>query len=81
MPRSLSSARQQRLAELLIRYRDEAGLNQADVARALGRHQPFISNLESGQRRLDVVELLDLAEAVGFDPVELIRELKQIPKG
>ncbi|MBM0205646.1 helix-turn-helix transcriptional regulator [Micromonospora sp. STR1s_5] len=81
MPRSLSSARQQRLAQLLIRYREEAGLNQVDVARALGRHQPFISNLESGQRRLDVVELLDLADVVGFDPLELIRELKKLPAG
>lgn len=80
MPRSLSSARQQRLAELLIRYREEAGLNQADVAKALGRYQPFISNLESGQRRLDVVELLDLAEAIGFDPHALLDELKRVPK-
>ena len=81
MPRSLSSARQQRLAELLIRYREDARLNQAEVARALGRHQPFISNLESGQRRLDVVDLLDLADVIGFDPLELIRELTRVPAG
>ena len=81
MPRSLSSARQQRLAELLIRYREEAGLNQAEVAAKLGRHQPFISNLESGQRRLDVVELLDLADAIGFDPGDVILELRKTPTG
>jgi HTH-type transcriptional regulator/antitoxin HipB len=55
--------------------------NQADVARALGRHRPFSSNLESGQRRLDVIELLGLADEIGFDPHELIRELKHIAKG
>ena len=80
MPRSLSSARQQRLAELLIQYREEAGLNQVEVAKALGRHQPFVSNLESGQRRLDVVELLDLADAIGFDPAQLLQELRRVPK-
>ncbi|MGA0594574.1 helix-turn-helix domain-containing protein [Enterovirga sp. CN4-39] len=80
MPRSLSSARQKRLAELLIQYREQAGLNQAEVAKALGRHQPFVSNLESGQRRLDVVELLDLGEAIGFDPVQMIQELIRVPK-
>ncbi|MGA0598430.1 helix-turn-helix domain-containing protein [Enterovirga sp. CN4-39] len=80
MPRSLSSARQKRLAELLIQYREQAGFNQAEVAKALGRHQPFVSNLESGQRRLDVVELLDLAEAIGFDPVQLLQELIRVPK-
>lgn len=80
MPRSLSSARQRRLAELLVQYREEAGLNQVDVANALGRHQPFISNLESGQRRLDVVEFLDLADAIGFDPAHLLQELRRVPK-
>ena len=81
MPRSLSSARQRCLAELLIRFREEAGLNQAEVAAKLGRHQPFVSNLESGQRRLDVVELLDLAQAIGFDPHQLIREISEVEEG
>lgn len=75
MPRSLRSPRHKRLAELLIHYREEAGLKQADVAEKLGRHQPFISNIESGQRRVDVVELLDLAEAIGFDPSSLMQAL------
>ena len=79
MPRTLSSARQARLAELLISYREQAGLTQVDVARALGRHQPFISNIEAGQRRVDVVELLDLAAAIGFDPGELIEKLTRTP--
>lgn len=76
MPRSLRSPRHRRLVELLIQYREESGLRQAEVAERLGRHQPFISNIENGQRRIDVVELLDLAEAVGFDPSELIRTLR-----
>lgn len=76
MPRTLRSARQTRLAALLVRYREAAGLTQAEVAKALGRHQPFVSTIEAGQRRVDVVELLDLAHVIGFDPGALIDELK-----
>ncbi len=78
MPKSFSSSRHQRLAELLVRYREQAGLTQRDVAKALGRHQPFISGIEAGQRRVDVVELLDLADAIGFDAQELIAELAKL---
>ncbi|WP_082613482.1 helix-turn-helix domain-containing protein [Bosea sp. Root483D1] len=68
MAATFRSARHQRLAELLAEYRQRAGLHQADVARQLGRHQPFIANIESGQRRVDVTEFLQLAKAIGFDP-------------
>lgn len=72
MPPPFRSARHQRLAELIAQYRREAGLKQADVARELGRHQPFITSIENGQRRIDVVEFLRLARAIGFDPHEAL---------
>lgn len=75
MSRSLRSDRHARMVELLIQYREAAGLKQSDVAARLGRHQPFISNIENGQRRVDVIELLEIAEAIGFDPHELIRNI------
>ena len=55
-----------------------AGLTQAEVARKLRRHQSFISTVESGQRRIDVVELLDFADAIGFDPAALLRRMKSV---
>lgn len=61
-------------------YRDKAGLKQSEVAARLGRHQPFVSDIESGQRRVDLIELLDLAEAIGFDPRELVTALLETPK-
>lgn len=78
--RRLGSARRRRLAELLIAYREGAGLRQSEVAQRLGRHQPFVSNLESGQRRVDIVELIDLADVVGFDLHALIDELARSPR-
>ncbi len=80
MPAHFRSRRHQRLAELLVQYRREADLKQTDVAAKLGKYQPLITNMESGQRRIDVVELLELAEIIGFDPHVLLDELIATPK-
>ena len=80
MPSHHRSPRHQRLAELLTQYRREADLKQVDVAQALGRYQPLITSMENGQRRIDVVELLELAEIIGFDPHEVLDELMKTPK-
>ena len=80
MPASFRSRRHQRLAELLVQYRLAAGLKQSDVAEVLGKHQPLITNMENGQRRIDVVELLELAEIIGFDPHEVLEELRKTTK-
>ena len=75
MSRTLRSARQKALTAFLIAKRKRAKLTQADVAKRVGRYQSFIATVESGQRRIDVVELLELAEAIGFDPREAIKAL------
>lgn len=54
-------------------------LTQAEVAKKLGRHQPFIANIESGQRRLDVVEFLQVAAVINLDPHATIRTILKIP--
>lgn len=63
--RSPHSSRYRRLLARLREARLEAGLTQADVAESLGRNQSFVSKCESGERRIDVVELLDLAGMYG----------------
>jgi len=68
-------ARIRGIARLSAGKRLKAGLTQQDVADKLERYQSFIATVESGQRRIDVVELLDLAEAIGFDPREAIIRL------
>jgi transcriptional regulator with XRE-family HTH domain len=63
---------------LLIAERKRAGLSQADVARKLGKSQPLISDFESGRKqRVDVVEFIALAEAIGFDPGKAVRRLQR----
>lgn len=60
-----------RLTTLLVETRKAAGLSQADVAARLNRPQSFVSKYERGERRLDIVEFGELAEALAVDPVEL----------
>lgn len=78
MSKSLDSPRQKFLAELIVIYRKKAGLTQVEVAERLGRYQSFVTHLESGQRRVDVVELFEIAKAYEFDPAELVRNLKKV---
>ena len=61
---------------LLRLERKKALLTQRDLARLLGRPQSFVSNYETGERRLDVIEFLDVADAIGFDPKAMIGELE-----
>lgn len=60
---------------LLIEARISAGLTQVGLARKLGRPQSFVSKYERGERRLDVVEFLDIARAIGIDPLHFVRKL------
>lgn len=77
MSQTIYTDRHTRLAKLLTERRKAAGLTQAAVAKAMGRHQPFIANIENGDRRVDVVELMELADIIGFEIHELIDELEQ----
>jgi len=70
-----------RLRALLIEAREDAGLRQLDVARRLRRHQSYVSKIESGERRLDVVELLELAKILEADPVRIVRALQKVMDG
>jgi transcriptional regulator with XRE-family HTH domain len=66
------------LKDFLIEKRKKARLTQAAVAKKLGRYQSFVATVEAGQRKLDVVELLAFADAIGFDPREAIKRLAAV---
>ena len=55
------------LLEKLRLARSEAGLTQVQVAEALDRPQSFVSKIESGERKLDPIELNELAVLYGKD--------------
>ena len=61
---------------LLVEKRKQAKLTQAQLAKKLGWEQSTISMLESGQRRIEVIEFMALADVLDFDPVDVIRQLR-----
>ena len=72
MAKTIRSKGQVALCQALVDARVKAGLGQKDLADRLRCHQSLIARLESGQRRVDVVELVVLARGIGFDPFEVL---------
>jgi transcriptional regulator with XRE-family HTH domain len=66
--RELRTPRHEELRRLLIERRQRARMTQAEIAQKLGRPQSYISAIERGSRRISVIELIELGEALGFDP-------------
>ena len=77
MRRSPFSRKHEQFRSRLTDARKDAGLTQAQLARALARPQSFVSKFERGERRLDVIEFLEVAHALSLDPVKVIRDLQR----
>ncbi|MGO4527001.1 helix-turn-helix domain-containing protein [Microvirga sp. 2MCAF35] len=73
MGKSTHTARYRRLVSLIVEARLKAKLTQGQVAEKLGKFQSQIASIESGGRRIDLVEFLDLCEAIGLDPLEAVQ--------
>ena len=59
----------------LAAARRRANVTQDELAARLGKPQSAVSEIERGQRRVDVVELLVIARALGADPLQLVAEI------
>jgi|TARA_R110001606_G_scaffold355986_1_gene507131 transcriptional regulator with XRE-family HTH domain len=66
------------LLKLLKEYRTEAGLTQADFAKALDRPQSFVSDIERGSRRLDLIQLRDICEVLGLSLIDFVTRYEQL---
>ncbi|WP_422058531.1 helix-turn-helix domain-containing protein [Sphingomonas sp.] len=75
MPKSVFSDAYAQFLGVLIEARKEAGVTQVELARALGRPQPFISYIETGERRVDLIEFCAIARALKVDPEVLFAEV------
>jgi transcriptional regulator with XRE-family HTH domain len=74
MQKSLKSPEYARLVAALVAVRHAAGIRQQALAKKLGRPQSFIAKYEGGERRIDVVEFIAIARALGADPIKLFRD-------
>jgi len=65
LAKTIRSKGHEALCQALIEARKSAGLTQAELADRLRCHQSFVARIESGERRIDVVELIVLTRALG----------------
>jgi transcriptional regulator with XRE-family HTH domain len=76
MTRSTHYPRYQRFLDALRAARQTAGVTQTELADRIGNRQVFVSKLERGDRRMDVVDLFEYCEAAGIDVLAFLGELK-----
>jgi transcriptional regulator with XRE-family HTH domain len=59
----------------LIAARKKAGFTQTQLAQKLRRHQSFVAKYETGERRLEVIEFVQICTVIGVAPEKLIKDL------
>ncbi len=77
MEKSTFSPEYKKLLQLLRQVRMEAGLRQVDLAKKLEMPQSFVSKYESGERRLDLLELKRVCEAVGISLEKFVKRFEK----
>jgi transcriptional regulator with XRE-family HTH domain len=76
MKNSIYTAENQLLTSWLIDKRKQAGLSQLNLAENLKIHHSIIGKIETGERRLTVIEFVEYCVALNSDPNEIISRLK-----
>ncbi|MEX0753445.1 MAG: helix-turn-helix transcriptional regulator [Xanthobacteraceae bacterium] len=76
MGKSIHTERQKRLVALLRTAREKAGLTQIQLSRRLGKYRTYVSKYETGERQLDVVEFIAVAEALGLEPGKVLGKVR-----
>jgi transcriptional regulator with XRE-family HTH domain len=72
--KSVHSPDQAAFCELMVGARKAVGLTQQALALRLRKPQSFVAKYEGGERRLDVVEFVTIASALGADPLKLLAD-------
>lgn len=70
--KSLRSRTHRNLCAVLVEARKGARLSQDELARRLRRSQSFVAKIEVGERRVDVLEFIEIARVLNRDPAELL---------
>lgn len=66
MPKPIHRAEYEVVRGLIRQFRVGAGVKQAELSESLGKPQPYVSAIETGHRRVDLVEIRDICNALGI---------------
>jgi transcriptional regulator with XRE-family HTH domain len=65
----------QRVIAILVGAREAAGMTQRQLAAELNRPHSFVGRIEAGERRIDIIEFIEIARILGADPKRLFDQL------
>ncbi len=72
---TIHDPRYRQLIERLREAREKKGIRQETLANKLGRPQSYVSKIESLERRLDIIELFDWLDGLGYQPQQFFRDI------
>lgn len=81
MKKSIASKEYKVFLKLLVDYREKAGLTQVQLAERLSETQSFVSKIERGERRVDVIELFELCQALEVSTDDFLAALQRAIMG
>ena len=73
MTRSVFNSAYQEMLRLLTSGRKARGLTQVELAKRLKRPQSYVSKVENGDRRIDMLELIEICHAMHIDPLAIMK--------
>jgi ribosome-binding protein aMBF1 (putative translation factor) len=80
MKKRIYIAQRNRMTDLLRELRLETGVTQVELAARIEKDQAYVSRYESGQRRLDVLEVREICQAIGITLEEFVKRLERALK-
>lgn len=75
MKKSIHTKKYKKLCDILIKAREDLSLNQTQVAKKISTPQSFVSKYENRERRLDILEFLEICKVLKLNPKKIIDEL------
>ncbi|HKR00072.1 MAG TPA: helix-turn-helix transcriptional regulator [Pyrinomonadaceae bacterium] len=80
MKKRIYMTQRNRMTDLLREVRLEAGVTQVELAARIEKDQAYVSRYESGQRKLDLLEVREICQAIGITLEEFVKRLEKVLK-
>lgn len=74
--KSLRTPAHRELLKRLVAARSRSGMTQTELARKLKRHQSFVAKYERGERRLEVIEFVQICRELGVSAESILKSLR-----